>query len=240
MINLTKIKKKLLIKIKKNERFEIKKEAVLKNNYYENDNFKIKFSKIKKKDRDLIYKYLSLTNTKNDKNHFLNWGGGLGILDLLIQKINPKISITIIEKENLIKKIKSNTKLLQKYNNRKISFSSDHGLLESEKFKMVIFFGSLCYMPEVYNFFKLTKSNYIAISRLPMVINSKEDFVAYDNFGNHYEHFLSEEKFKRILSKNFKFLYYNEHWGGLKKNKQKIENYKIKSFDILLERVNKN
>ena len=61
MINLNKIKKKLLIKIKKNERFEIKKEAVLKNNYYENNNFEIKFSKIKKKDRELIRKFLVLS-----------------------------------------------------------------------------------------------------------------------------------------------------------------------------------
>ena len=46
---------------------------------------------------------------------------------------------------------------------------------------------------------------------------------------------MSYEKFKKILSKNFNFLYFNEH-GGLKKNKQKIQNFKIKSFDILLER----
>ena len=45
---------------------------------------------------------------------------------------------------------------------------------------------------------------------------------------------------KKILSKNFNFLYFNEHWGGLKKNKQKIQNFKIKSFDILLERKELN
>ena len=70
MINLNKIKKKLLIKIKKNERFEIKKEAVLKNNYYENNNFEIKFSKIKKMDRVLIRKFLGLSKKIHGYQYF--------------------------------------------------------------------------------------------------------------------------------------------------------------------------
>ena len=100
MIDLTKIKKKLLIKIKKNERFEIKKGAFLKNNYYENDNFEIKFSKIKKKDRELIRKFLFLSKKIKEYKNFLNWGGGNGILDIFIKTINPSIETVIIEKKN--------------------------------------------------------------------------------------------------------------------------------------------
>ena len=36
-----------------------------------------------------------------------------------------------------------------------------------------------------------------------MITNSTEDFIAFDNFGDHYEYFMSYEKFKKILSKNF-------------------------------------
>jgi len=61
--------------LKKKNRFSIATTKNFKNNYYANDNFNIKFSKIKKKDRDLIYKYLSLTDTKNGAHNFLNWGG---------------------------------------------------------------------------------------------------------------------------------------------------------------------
>jgi hypothetical protein len=222
--------------LKKKNRFSIATTKNFKNNYYANDNFNIKFSKIKKKDRDLIYKYLSLTDTKNGAHNFLNWGGGNGVLDLLINKINPKIKTTIIEKENFVKKIKSNSKIIQKFEDKSISFSSDQNMWKSDKFKIVLFFGSLCYMPEIYNFFKFSKSKYIAISRLPMLIDSKEDIVAYDDHYSHYETFLSEEKFKKIYSKSFKFLYFSEHWGGLKKNKSKIDKYEIKSCDILLER----
>ncbi len=238
MIDISEIKKKILFKFKKEKRFIITKEQVFKNNYYEEDNFKIKFSKIKKKDRDLIKKYISLSNTKNGHQHFLNWGGGTGILNFLIKKINPKIETIIVEKKKFIEEINSKSELVKKYKNNNISFSTDQELLKSDKFNMIIFFGSLCYMSEIYNFFHNSKTKFIAISRLPMVINSTEDFTAYDNFGNHYEHFLSHEKFKKTLSKSFNFLYFNEHWGGLKKNKQKIENFKIKSFDILLERKN--
>ena len=41
---------------------------------------------------------------------------------------------------------------------------------------------------------------------------------------------------KKFYLKILIFYIFNEHWGGLKKNKQKIQNFKIKSFDILLER----
>ncbi len=217
-------------------RFKITNDKVLKNNYYEMFNFKIKFAKVKKRDRDLIFRYLTLTNTDIGENNFLNWGGGNGVLDLLINKINPKIKTTIIEKENFVKKIKSNSKIIQKFEDKSILFSSDQNMWKSDKFKIVLFFGSLCYMPEIYNFFKFSKSKYIAISRLPMLIDSKEDIVAYDDHYSHYGTFLSEEKFKKIYSKSFKFLYFSEHWGGLKKNKSKIDKYEIKSCDILLER----
>tara|TARA_Y100000389_G_scaffold147641_1_gene146576 strand:- start:46274 stop:47014 length:741 start_codon:yes stop_codon:yes gene_type:complete len=224
---------------KDKSRFIIKNNKIFKNSYYDKTSFKIKFSKVKKNDRDLIYKYLNLTNTSSGCNNFLNWGGGVGILDLLVQKKNIKIKTTIIEKKNLIQKIKLNSKLLNKYKNRNILFSEDQLLLKSDKFNMIIFFGSLCYLPEIYNFFKFSKAKFIAISRLPMIINSNEDFIAHDNFGNHYEYFLSENKFKKFLLKDFKILHYGEHWGGLKKNKKKIEQFKIKSFDILLERLNR-
>ena len=237
MINLNKIKKKLLIKIKKNERFEIKKEAVLKNNYYENNNFEIKFSKIKKKDRELIRKFLVLSKKIHGYQYFLNWGGGNGILDIFIKTINPSIETVIVEKKKLIEHIKSKPNLSKKYKYKKISFSTDQDLLKSDKFNMILFFGSLCYMQGIYDFFEKSKTKHIGISRLPMITNSTEDFIAFDNFGDHYEYFMSYEKFKKILSKNFNFLYFNEHWGGLKKNKQKIQNFKIKSFDILLERT---
>ena len=50
---------------------------------------------------------------------------------------------------------------------------------------------------------------------------------------------MSYEKFKKILSKNFNFLYFNEHWGGLKKNKQKIRILKLKvSIYCWKERLN--
>ena len=242
IINIKKILKDLFIVSKEmmsfKPRFKISDNKALKNDYYEKLNFKIKFAKVKKKDRDLIFRYLTLTNTDIGENNFLNWGGGFGILDLLIQKKNNQIKTTIIEKKNLVEKINSNSKLFNKYKNRNISFSTDQYLLKSNKFNMILFFGSLCYLPEIYSFFMFSKAKFIAISRLPMTINSEEDFIAYDNYGNHYEYFLSVEKFKNFILKNFKILYFNEHWGGLKKNKQKIQQYKIKSFDILLERLN--
>lgn len=241
-IDIKKILKDLLIVSKEimsfSPRFQITNNKVLKNNYYEKSNFEIKFAKIKKRDRDLIYRYLDITSTDIGEKSFLNWGGGFGILDLLIQKKNNKIKTTIIEKKNLVEKIKSNSKLFNKYKNRNISFSTDQNLFKINKFDMILFFGSLCYFPDIYSFFQLSKAKYIAISRLPMIINSQEDFIAHDNYGDHYEYFLSVEKFKNFILKNFKILYFNEHWGGLKKNKQKIQQYKIKSFDILLERLN--
>ncbi len=239
MTNLKKIKTKILYKFKKEPRFKIKKNIFFKNSYYEEENFSLKFSKIKKKDRDLIKKYLKLTNSYIGYKSFLNWGGGTGVLDLLIKKINPDVEIIIIEKQNLINKIYSNPVLLKKYQSKNIVFTSDQKYLLNGKFDVIFFFGSLCYMSSIYDFFKKSKTKYVAVSRLPMVTNSNEDFIAFDSFGNHYEYFLSYKKFNKIISEEFEFLYFEEHWGGLKKNKQKIENFKIKSFDILLERKNK-
>ena len=239
MIYLNKIKKEFLIKIKKKERFFFKKNFVFQNSYYEKDNFKIKFSKIKKKDRDLIKRFLVLTKKTNGNQYFLNWGGGNGMLDIFINSINPKIQTVIVEKKKLVETIKLKEDWIKKYKNKNISFSSDQELLKSDQFDMIIFFGSLCYMQDIYNFFESSKTEYIAISRLPMVTNSSDDFIAYDNLGDHYEYFMSHQKFKKILSKNFNFLYFDEHWGGLKKNKQKIQSFKIKSFDILMERKQK-
>ena len=65
---------------------------------------------------------------------------------------------------------------------------------------MILFFGSPCYFPEIYSFFKFSKAKFIAISWLAMIINSQEDFIAYDNYGNHYEYF--------YLLKNSKILYF--------------------------------
>ena len=207
MINFNKIKK-IFFKFKQKPRFTITKNEVFKNSYYEKKNLIIKFSKIKKKDRDLIKKYLLLSNTKKGKKSFLNWGGGTGVLDFVIKKINPEVETIIIEKKNLIKTIKSKPSLFQKYKNKNIAFSSNQSFLLSDSFDMIIFFGSLCYMSEIYDFFIKSKTKYIAISRLPMAINSHKDFIAYDSFGNHYENFLSYEKFFKILSQNFNFLYF--------------------------------
>ena len=145
MINLDKFKK-IFFKFKQEPRFKIITNEAFKNSYYDQKDLKLKFSKIKKKDRDLIKKYLSLSNTNEGKKSFLNWGGGNGILDIFIKTINPSIETIIVEKKKLIEHIKSKPNLSKKYKYKKISFSTDQDLLKGDKFNMILFFGSLCYM----------------------------------------------------------------------------------------------
>ena len=144
MINLDKFKK-IFFKFKQEPRFKIITNEVFKKNYYDKKNLKLKFSKIKKKDRELIKKYLSLSNTNEDKKSFLMVGGN-GILDIFIKTINPSIETIIVEKKKLIEHIKSKPNLSKKYKYKKISFSTDQDLLKGDKFNMILFFGSLCYM----------------------------------------------------------------------------------------------
>ena len=81
---------------------------------------------------------------------------------------------------------------------------------------MILFFGSLCYMQGIYDFFEKSKTKHIGISRLPMITNSTEDFIAFDNFGDHYEYFMSYEKFKKMSKPSTKgIMLYLFNWKKL-------------------------
>ena len=141
--------------------------------------------------------------------------------------------------EEKISFLNNNENISNYFIKNKIFYYKDINEIKNFKSKITLFSGALSYMENFYEFLdNQVFTEYVCITKAPLVINSKKEFVCLDTKIDTIEKFNSLEIFLSEVKKNFEILYFDENFEKLNFTKKYIENYKIKSYDFVLKRLN--
>ena len=238
--SLKNFKEKILFKYKIIDRYTISRKKIFKNSYQTKINLKIIKELIKKNistyNSRLLLKYCNLT--KKNKLKVADWGGGCGNYGIYLSKKNKIIDYVIYEKAKLVNIMNRNDCIKNYFALRRIKFKNSKKIKNFNKFDLLIAFGALSYVKNIYKFLKKNSMpKYIGISRLPLITNSVSEPILIDRFaGFHHEKFYSKKKLIDYLRLNYQILYFKEDAKGLPESKKKIFNYEVKSFNIFLKK----
>jgi hypothetical protein len=182
----------------------------------------------------LLIKFCKFVKKNNLK--IADWGGGFGNNAIYLSTYKKIKKTTIYEKHNLVNLINKNKYLKNYFKNKKIKFKHSSTANNLKKYDLLICFGSLSYVKNIYQFLNSSKMPLnIAISRLPLITNSEDEPVMIDDYGPHSEKLNSKKKLHRFLKNNYKIIYFKKNKQGLISSKTYINKYIIRSYDIFLK-----
>ena len=219
------------------KRFIIKKNYDFKQNAYKKRLINIP-KNIDLPNSKLIKKLFTLVKDLKNQN-IIDWGGHDGMVAFFIKNNFDINNVYIIEMEEKIRSLNKNENISNYFIKNKIFYYKDINEIKNFKSKITLFSGALSYMENFYEFLdNQVFTEYVCITKAPLVINSKKEFVCLDTKIDTIEKFNSLEIFLSEVKKNFEILYFDENFEKLNFTKKYIENYKIKSYDFVLKRLN--
>jgi len=169
----------------------------------------------------------TLLKTKLNAINILDVGGGIGMQFCWAYQMYEEMisSWTVLEQESVVK-ISSNTNSCELLKFRSSQSQKDLRYVYKNKFELVIFMGSLSYMPNYFGLLeKLSQNcNYFLLSRLPFT-REDNDYAVLDSQGGHQEIIFSYKKFHNMI-KNFFTIEYESEDESMPKEKVKVGNKK--------------
>ena len=221
-------------KSKKDKRFRIINRKInFKNNYLEKKII-IETKIPHKKNQNILNKFYILSKKPSK---IVDWGGGTGDNALYLTRKYKGLKVDIYEKKNLINFFSKNVKIKNFFIKYNVRFLSSKYKRNFKRYGLMYSIGSASYIENIYNFLNYKyMPKYIALIRIPLIINSDNEIIVLDKQGNHYEKIYSLKKFRNFFSRKYEIKYIKENWEGLKIEKENIENYKLKSMDIFLKK----